>query len=438
MQFLRSLIALDSPIRVFYHYLRGVIAFYLYGNPARDMIVIGVTGSKGKTTVTNLIARWLEHAGKNVFMFSTANYSINGQWSDNNIKMTSPSPFVLQSLLKQAKAAGCEYAIIETSSHSIFYNRNYGIDYDVAVLTNISQDHLDLHHTMDNYAKTKLELFKNLVTYRRKPWVKKIAVVNVDSDYASMFLQETTPDIMYTYGMTPNAQICSQNVHYLKDGTEFEIKMPSNTLSLTTKLRGNFNVSNILAAVSVLISQKVDVSSIVSAIESVESIPGRLEEIKNNRGLTVFVDYAHTEDSLKNVLETLKQMDGIGRIITVFGATGDRDTSKRPKMWRIVDNLSDVIILTEDDNYTENSLKIIKEVSMGIKRKEGEWFWIIPSRMDAIRTALVIAESGDVVLIAGKWAESIQVTNAGAIEWDDRVVVRKILQEIDENEMMMG
>jgi UDP-N-acetylmuramoyl-L-alanyl-D-glutamate--2,6-diaminopimelate ligase len=147
-----------------------------------------------------------------------------------------------------------------------------------------------------------------------------------------MFLQETTPDIMYTYGMTPNAQICSQNVHYLKDGTEFEIKMPSNTLSLTTKLRGNFNVSNILAAVSVLISQKVDVSSIVSAIESVESIPGRLEEIKNNRGLTVFVDYAHTEDSLKNVLETLKQMDGIGRIITVFGATGDRDTSKRPKM----------------------------------------------------------------------------------------------------------
>ncbi|EKD29957.1 MAG: hypothetical protein ACD_78C00200G0002 [uncultured bacterium (gcode 4)] len=437
MNFLRSLIALDSPLRIFYHYLRGLIAFHFYGNPARDMIIIGITGSKGKTTVTNLVARGLEHAGKKVFMFSTANYSINGQWSENTMKMTSPSPFVLQRLLKEAKEAGCEYAVIETSSHSIFYNRNYGIDYDVAVLTNISQDHLDLHRTMDNYAATKLLLFKNLVNFRRKPGVKKIAVVNIDSDYASMFLSETTPDIMYTYGMSANAQIRSQNIYYFKEGTEFEIKMPSNIVSIKTKLRGNFNVSNILAAVSVLISQKIDIPTIVTAIKSVEIIPGRLEEIENNRGLMVFVDYAHTEDSLRNVLETVKQMEGIGRIITVFGATGDRDTNKRPKMGRIVDTLSDVIILTEDDNYTENSLKIIKEVSMGIKRKEGEGFWIVPSRMDAIRTALLIAEEGDVVLIAGKWAETSQITNTGAIDWDDRVMTRKILREIDENEIVM-
>lgn len=438
MNFLRSLIALDSPLRVFYHYLRGVIAFSLSGNPARDMIVIGVTGSKGKTTVTNLIARGLEHAGKRVFMFSTANYSINGQWSENNMKMTSPSPFVLQRLLKEAKEAGCEYAVIETSSHSIFYNRNYGIDYDVAVLTNISQDHLDLHRTMENYAKTKLELFKNLVNYRRKPGVKKISVINVDSDYASMFLQETIPDVMYTYGMSGNAQIRSQNIRYLKDGTDFEIKMPSNTVSIKTKLRGGFNVSNILAAVSVLVSQRVDIPTIIDAIESVEVIPGRLEEIENTRGLSVFVDYAHTEDSLRNVLETIKQMEGIKRVITVFGATGDRDTSKRPKMGRVVDALSDVIILTEDDNYTESSFKILRDVSMGIKRKEGENFWIVPSRMDAIRTALVIAEKDDAVIIAGKGAETTQVTNTGSITWDDRVITRKILREIDENEIVMG
>ena len=296
------------------------------------MIVIGVTGSKGKTTVTNLISRGLEHAGKKVFMFSTANYSINGQWAENTMKMTSPSPFVLQKLLLEAKKAGCEYAVIETSSHSIFYNRNYGIDYDVAVLTNISQDHLDLHHTMDNYVATKLQLFKNLVSYRRKPGVKKIAAVNIDSNYASVFLSETTPDIMYTYGMAPNAQIRSQNIRHSKEGMEFEIKMPSNTVSMKTKLHGNFNVSNILAAVSVLVSQKIDIPTIVGAIESVESIPGRLEEIENTRGLTVFVDYAHTEDSLRNVLETVKQMEGNGKIITVFGATGDRDTFKRPKM----------------------------------------------------------------------------------------------------------
>ncbi|MDD5377001.1 MAG: UDP-N-acetylmuramoyl-L-alanyl-D-glutamate--2,6-diaminopimelate ligase [Candidatus Gracilibacteria bacterium] len=438
MHFLRSLIALDSPLRIFYHYIRGVIALRFYGNPARDMVVIGITGSKGKTTVTNLVARGLEHAGKKVFMFSTANYSINGQWSENNMKMTSPSPFVLQRLLKEAKEAGCEYAVIETSSHSIFYNRNYGIDYDVAVLTNISQDHLDLHKTMDNYAATKLRFFKNLVEYRRKPGVKKVAIVNIDSDYANMFLSETTPDVMYTYGMSTNAQIRPQNIRYLKEGTEFEIKMPSNIIALKTKLRGSFNVSNILAAASVLVSQKIDIPTIVDAIESVEVIPGRLEEIENSRGLTIFVDYAHTEDSLRNVLETIQQMEGIGRIITVFGATGDRDTIKRPKMGRVADTLSDVVILTEDDNYTENSLKIIKEVSMGIKRKEGEGFWIVPSRMDAIRTALIMAEKEDVVIIAGKGAETSQVTNAGSIAWDDRVMTRKILREIDENEIVMG
>ncbi len=187
--------------------------------------------------------------------------------------MTSPSPFILQKLLSEAKKAGCEYAVIETSSHSIFYNRNYGIDYDIAVLTNISQDHLDLHRTMDNYTATKLKLFKNLVTYRRKPGVKKVTVINIDSDYASVFLKEPTPDTMYSYGMASNAQIRPQNIHYLKEGTEFEVKMPSNILSLRTKLRGSFNISNILAAISVLVSQKIDIPTIIKSIESVEVIP---------------------------------------------------------------------------------------------------------------------------------------------------------------------
>lgn len=309
MSIIQSLIPLDSPVRVFYHYLRGVVANEFYGNPARDMIVIGVTGSKGKTTVTNLITHGLEAAGKKVFMFSTANYSINGVWSDNNTKMTSPSPFLLQRLLKEAREAGCEYAVIETSSHSIFYHRNHGIDYDAVVLTNISQDHLDLHGTMEKYAATKLRLFTDLVKYRRKPGVKKIASINIDSEYASMFLAETTPDILYTYGMAANAQIRAQNIKHLKEGTEFELKMPGNTITMKTQLRGDFNVANILAAVSILISQKVDIPTIVESIGQVEGIPGRLEMISNNRGLTIFVDYAHTEESLRNVLETIRNVE---------------------------------------------------------------------------------------------------------------------------------
>jgi UDP-N-acetylmuramoyl-L-alanyl-D-glutamate--2,6-diaminopimelate ligase len=159
---LRKLISLDSPLRVTYHYVRGVIAFWLSGNPARDMIVIGITGTKGKTTTTNLIARGLQKAGKKVAMFSTVNMSIDGVFEDNNLKMTSPSPFYMWRFLRRARQAGCEYAIMETSSHALYYHRVHGLRYDVAVLTNIAQDHLDLHHTMDNYVETKLQLFKNL------------------------------------------------------------------------------------------------------------------------------------------------------------------------------------------------------------------------------------------------------------------------------------
>ena len=196
---LQKIIALDSPVRVFYHYLRAVFARAWYGNPGKKMIVIGITGTKGKSTTTNIIARGLEADGKKVFMFSTINYAINGEWFENNMKMTSLDPFALNKFLRQAEDAGCEYAVIETSSHALFYNRVYGIDYDTAVLTNISQDHLDLHKTMDNYIKTKLRLFQNLVEYERKPGVKKIAIVNLDSYAAERFL-EPTADIVSTYG----------------------------------------------------------------------------------------------------------------------------------------------------------------------------------------------------------------------------------------------
>lgn len=400
------------------------------------MIIIWVTGSKGKTTTTNIIAKWLRDAWESVFMFSTVNYMINDDVLENNLKMTSPSPFVLQKLLKKAKEAWCKYAVIETSSHSIFYNRNYWIDFDVVALTNISQDHLDLHRTMENYMRTKLRLFENLVRYKRKPWVKKVSVVNIDSLYASEFLN-IVDDSKYTYWLSQTAQIKALNIAYWMDFTSFDIKMPWNTLKIKTKLKWEFNIYNILAAFCVLVSQKIPLESIISTIETTNWIPWRLEEVSNNRWFKIFVDYAHTEDSLKNVLETLKQMEWEKRIITVFGATWDRDTLKRPKMWRVVDNLSDAIILTDDDTYTENSLKIINEVSKWISRKEWENFWIIPDREDAIRTALIMANKWDIVLLAWKWAETLQITNNWPIPWSDVKVTKKILQEIDDNESVM-
>ncbi len=432
LTFLRKLIALDSPIRITYHYIRGVIAFWLSGNPVRDMTVIGITGTKWKTTTTNLIAKWLQKAGKKVAMFSTVNISINWNIQDNNMKMTTPSPFFLWKWLRDARDAGCEYAIIETSSHALFYHRVYGLRYDAAVLTNIAQDHLDLHGTMDNYVDTKLQLFRNLYRNGIKKWVRKIGVVNIDSEYSDRFLsRDIVVDNLYTVGFSPSAQIRAENVTNTELTTEFDVRIPSNQFHLTSKLPGNFNISNILCAVAVLMSQKIDVSTIQSLISEFACVPGRLEEISNTRGAKIYVDYAHTEDSLRSVLDTLRQIKTTKRIITVFGATGDRDRTKRPKMGKVVDTMSDIVILTDDDTYTEDSLRIIRDVTEGISRHEGEGFWIIPSREDAIRTALIMLQPWDVLIVAGKWAETVQVTQKWTIVWNDRNVIEQILMEID-------
>ncbi|MBX9809814.1 UDP-N-acetylmuramoyl-L-alanyl-D-glutamate--2,6-diaminopimelate ligase [Candidatus Gracilibacteria bacterium] len=437
LAFLQKLVALDSPIRVTYHYVRGVIAFWISGNPAKNMIVIGITGTKGKTTTTNLVAKGLQKAGKKVAMFSTVNISINGEIEDNNMKMTTPSPFFLWNWLKEARDAGCEYAVIETSSHALFYNRVYGLRYDVAVLTNIAQDHLDLHKTMDNYVDTKLQLFRNLYKNGIQKGVRKVGVVNIDSEYSDRFLsKEIVVDNLYTVGFSPSAQIRAENVSSTEFSTEFDVRIPSNQFHLTSRLPGNFNISNILCAVAVLMSQRIDIQTIQSLINEFACVPGRLEEVSNARGAKIYVDYAHTEESLRSVLDTLRQIKTTKRIITVFGATGDRDRTKRPKMGKVVDDLSDIVILTDDDTYTEDSLRIIRDVTEGITRREGEGFWIIPSREDAIRTALIMLQPGDVLIVAGKGAETVQVTQSGAISWNDRLVIEKILMEIEAQVMI--
>jgi UDP-N-acetylmuramoyl-L-alanyl-D-glutamate--2,6-diaminopimelate ligase len=417
--------------------MRWVLAHLLSWDPAQDMIVIGVTGTKWKTTTVNLIARWLQEAGNRVAMFSTVNMMINGKMEDNNFKMTSPSPFILWNFLGRAKDAGCNYAVIETSSHALYYHRVHGLRFDVAVMTGISQDHLDLHGTMENYVDTKTLLFKNLYKYGIRKELRKVGVVNIDSEYSSRFLsKDIVVDNMMTVGFAPSAHLRAEKVTHTKTVTEIDVRMPSNNFRLTTNLKWDFNIGNILCAVAVLVSQKIDVPKIQKIVANFQSIPGRLEEIPNLRNAKIFVDYAHTEDSLRNVLETLKKIEWANRIITVFWATGDRDKTKRPKMGHVVDTLSDVIVLTDDDTYTEDSIAIIRDVTNGISRKEWEKFWIIPSREDAIRTALIMLKEWDILLVAGKWAETVQVTQKWAIPWNDRKVIERILMEIEAQVMM--
>lgn len=434
---LKKIIPLDSPFRLTYHYARGFLAFLLSGNPAKDMIVIGVTWTKGKTTTSNLIARGLIASGKKVALFTTVNTIIADIEEENTLKMTTPSPFVVWNFISRARDAGCEYLIMETSSHALYYHRVHGLRYDVAVMTNISQDHLDLHKTMDNYVETKLLLFKNLYKYGIRKEVRKVGVVNIDNEYASRFLsKDIVVDAIHTFGFSTNASLRADNVVSKSTGIEFDVRMPSNTFHINSKLQGEFNIMNILAATAVLISQKISIETIVSTMANVSWIPGRLEEVPNMRPGKIFIDYAHTEDSLRSVLETLRKIEGTQRIITLFGATGDRDKTKRPKMGRIVDMLSDVIILTDDDTYTEDSLRIIRDVTEGISRREGEAFWIVPDREDAILTALLMLKKGDILLLAGKWAETVLVTQKWPIPWSEKKIVERILMEIESQVMV--
>ncbi|MDP5038928.1 MAG: UDP-N-acetylmuramyl-tripeptide synthetase, partial [Candidatus Gracilibacteria bacterium] len=370
-----------------------------------------------------------------VFMFSTVNYFIGDIEYRNDTKMTSPDPFLLQSLLRKAKKEGCEIAVIETSSHALFMHRVWGIDYDIALLTNITQDHLDLHHTMDNYVKTKLKLFKKLISSNRKSNIKKTGIINLDSDYKDLFLSETY-DILTTYGMDFESNLKPTNVVNSIDYTTFDVKIPGQVLKIKTKLRGKHNIYNILGAIGVYLSIGMKPEEIEKSILEVESIPGRLEEIQNIEGFKIYVDYAHTADALEKVLQTVKNIDGVNRVLCVFGATGDRDKTKRPIMGRVVSENSDVVYLTQDDDYSEPTMQIIKDIIPGIPRVEGDNFWIIPDRESAIRSALLEAKTNDIVIITGKGDEHIMMTNSGPIEYNDKEIVLKILKEIDLNKII--
>lgn len=432
---LKKIFALDNPARLYYHKLRAIIANFYYGFPSKDMIVIWVTWTNWKTTTSNIIAKWLRKAWKKVFMFSTVNIIINDEEYQNDTKMTSPDAFELQRLLKIAKEKWCEIAVIETASHWIKMNRIWWIDYDIAVLTNITQDHLDLHKTMKDYVNTKLSLFKNLISYKRKKWVKKTAVINKNSAYSDLFLSETF-DSLYTYWSWRWVNLVASDIVDDWKLLHFSISVPWPKIVIETTLKWDFNIQNILAAVWVFISLWIKSDEIPEMVKVIWWVPWRLESIDNDEWFQIYVDYAHTEDALEKVLTTVKWFSKINRLITVFWATGDRDKTKRSWMWEIVSRLSDVVILTQDDDYSEKSEEIIKDVLPWIERKEWEDFWIIPTRREAIQTAILMAEKNDVILVAWKWDEHVMVTNNWPVEWHDKTVIQEILKWIDDNKII--
>jgi len=398
-----------------YHQILAILGNLIYRFPSRRLIVIGVTGTKGKTTVCNMIWHILTEAGYKTGMTSTANIRIADKEWVNDTKMTMQGRFRLPRLLRQMVHAGCRYAVIETSSEGIKQHRHWGIRYQVAVFTNLTPEHIESHGSFENYRDAKGELFHHLVG-------QKTSIINTDDASADFFKAIPVRDY-YFYALHTQADLRAEHIQYHHSGSTFEVK--GHRFSL--QLMGEFNIANALAAIAVGKSQKIDWRIMETALGKITTVPGRMEEITGEQGFSVVVDYAHTPESLEAVYKTLRTR--ARRLIAVLGSCGGgRDKAKRPKLGALAGKYADVAIITNEDPYNEDPEKIIQDVWDGLVDTTIEKYKI-SQRSDAIRKAIELARSGDIVVITGKGSEQHIVTAQGKQPWDDREVVRTVLQD---------
>lgn len=425
LNYLRRTLAPENPFRQIYYRFVAFIAALFYGFPGNKMTVISVTGTKGKTTTCNLITSVLRESGHKVGMATTVNIRVGDNVWSNKTKMTTMGRFALQKLLKQMLKEGCKYAILEVSSIALTQNRLYGINTDIAVITNMQSDHLEYHGSFKKYREAKGLLFKNLNTSRRKVGVQKVAILNRDDAEFSYF-DKFLADRKITYGLR-KTEVKVDDIELLAHGSIFKIILPNQESGIYLPFPGMFNVYNALAAASVAVALGIDLKTIKRGFENCPAVPGRTESIHAGQEYTIIVDYAHTTESLENICQLFKNLSK-GKQILVFGCTGGgRDKAKRPLMGKVADKYADCIILTDDDPYEEDRYEIIQQIAGGIKRKEGDDFWKIIDRREAIRFALTLAKKGDTVIIAGKGGEEVMATANGLIPWNDKDIVLELL-----------
>lgn len=436
-KFLRKLIPDRHPLRLFYHKIKAVLAAIVYGFPAKNLIVIGVTGTNGKTTTVNLIAKTLQTAGHKVGMTSSINFRIGDEIWANNSKQSTLGPFFMQKMLKRMVKAGCKYAVLEVTSHALDQSRVWGVNFDLALITNMREDHLEYHGSFNNYMQAKGELFRKVSAGKKKFGVPKVMILNSDDEHYGYFNQFVA-DQKLTYGLK-SATVYAENIEKKPTGSHFVLHVPNNAVPIEIKLPGEFNVYNALATAAACMALEIPLDKIKEGLEASQSVRGRYEAIDCGQDFSVIVDYAHTPDALESLFSLYRQLTS-GNLFVLTGATGGgRDKRKRPVMGKIADEHADYVILTDDDPYSEDEMGILDQISEGIKRKEGERFWKIPDREEAIRMALGLAGPGDTVVLAGKGAEEIMMVRGKKVEWNDRKVVERILRrdvevEIGEDE----
>lgn len=398
----------------------AMLANKFYQFPSREMLLIGVTGTNGKTTTTHLLEAIFKTYHKKTGLIGT----IQARSGEHvfNLHNTTPHALILQKIFKQMRDDLVEVVCMEVSSHALDLGRVYGLDYNIAIYTNLSQDHLDYHRSMEEYFRTKSLLFAQLGnTYREK--VNKFAIVNEDDPYAKLIKRSTSQHIL-TYGCKKQANIMAKNINLGLSQTCFTLVTPNGTVEIVSKLIGIFNVYNMLAAAGAAIAAKVPVETIKAALENVKGIAGRFERVTTTQRYSVIVDYAHTPDSLENVLQTISDFVK-GDIYVVVGCGGNRDRLKRPQMAQVALKYAKKAIFTTDNPRTENPQTILQDMTKDIKQTH---YRVIVDRKTAIKQAIDLAKAEDVVLIAGKGHETYQEIGLTKYDFDDRKVAREAIK----------
>ncbi len=390
-----------------------------YGNPSRHLRVIAVTGTNGKTTTSCYINEVLKEAGFKTAMFTTALIEVGGESKINDLNATVATTARMQKFFSDAKKAKVDYVILEVTSHSLDQHKLDGVPIEAAIMTNLTQDHLDYHGTMQNYAEAKAKLFK------LKP---RFIVLNRDDEWFDFFNKFEAAEQTMTYGEHEEAEARITSVKLYKKGTEADIVIDHQThLELATALPGKFNVHNLAAATTLAYLLGIKLTDIQEGIANLESVPGRFERVVDNQEYDVIVDYAHTPDALEKLLDAAKGI-AKGRVILVFGACGDRDKGKRPIMGGIAAKKADRIFLTDEESYNEDPAVIRDAIHNGIVQAGGDAKTTeLPDRRLAIERALGSAKKGDIVLITGMGHEQYRIINGVKHPWNDSSVVREIL-----------
>ncbi|MCG9968084.1 UDP-N-acetylmuramoyl-L-alanyl-D-glutamate--2,6-diaminopimelate ligase [Pelotomaculum terephthalicicum JT] len=394
----------------------AVLSARFYGDPAKELKMIGVTGTNGKTTTASLISAILGLSGAKVGLIGTIHNRIGTQVIPGN--NTTPESTDLQALLRRMVREGVGACVMEVSSHALALNRVDGCEFDMAVFTNLTQDHLDFHQSMGQYLEEKLKLFKNLKVPGDKSTIKH-AVINADDPAAERFAQ-AAGGLVHTFGIKNTADVYATNVNINTRGVNFQIDGKLGRCQLNLCLTGLFNVYNALGAFTAAAALGVPHEIIKSALENIQGIPGRFEKVDAGQDFTVIVDYAHTPDGLENILKTARQLTQ-GRLITVYGCGGDRDRGKRPVMGSITAKYSDFQIITADNPRTESPAKIIQDIIEGVRPlAPKENYLVEQDRRKAIGLAISMARKGDVVIIAGKGHEDYQIIGTEKFPFEDR------------------